>query len=306
MQMPNDRASLMDAPARERREPEAAVGPRGAHAVPEKPLVVIEPSKSRVPLDLGELWAYRELLYFLAWRDLKVRYKQTALGAAWVVMQPLLVALIFTIFLGRLARVPSDGVPYPLFAYTGLLPWTFFSGAVANSGNSLVGNANLITKVYFPRTLIPVAAVIARLADLAVAFAVAVAMMAYYGVALTWNFALLPALVALLTLLALGLSMWFSALNVRYRDVGVALPVALQLLMFASPVAYPSSLVPPAWRTAYALNPLVGLIEGFRAALLGRPMDWAALGVSAAVTAVLLVYSAYTFRRRERGFADVV
>lgn len=276
------------------------------HPAPEEPLVVIEPSSAWAPLNLGDLWAYRELLYFLIWRDLKVRYKQTALGATWVVMQPLLTTVIFTIFLGGLARVPSDGIPYPLFVYAGLLPWTFFSGAVMNSGNSLVGSANLITKVYFPRVIIPVAAVGARLVDFVIAFSLAAVMMAYYGVTLTWGLTMLPVLVALITLLALGLSMWVSALNVRYRDVGVALPVLIQLWMFASPIIYPSSLVPESWRKVYALNPLVGLIEGFRAALLGRRFDWTALAVTTAITLALLVCAAYAFRRMEKSFADVV
>ena len=304
--MPN-RVSPMDMPAHHRQgDIETGGRPHAAYAVPNEPLVLIEPSNSGISLHLGDVWAYRELLYFLIWRDLKVRYKQTVLGAGWVVMQPLLTTVIFTVFLGKLARVPSDGLPYPLFVYAGLLPWTFFSGAVLSSGNSLVGSAHLITKVYFPRTIIPVAAVGARLVDFVISFTIVIGMMIYYSVPLTWGMAMLPVLIALITLLALGLSMWLSALNVRFRDVGVALPVLIQLWMFASPIVYPLSLVPEGWRKVYALNPMVGLIEGFRAALLGQGGDWTALAISSAITLALLVYSAYAFRRMEKSFADII
>lgn len=276
------------------------------HPLPDEPLVIIEPSKTWAGMDLRDLWSYRELLYFLTWRDLKVRYKQTILGVAWVVMQPLLTTIIFTLFLGKLARVPSDGLPYPLFVYAGLLPWSFFAGAVTNSSNSLVGSAHLITKVYFPRMIIPGAAVGGRLVDFAIAFLILVGMMVYYGVAITWGLVMLPVLVALITLLALSIGMWTSALNVKYRDIGVALPVLIQLWMFASPIIYPSSLVPEKWRWLYALNPLVGIIEGFRAALFGREFDWLALAVSTIIALILLVYSIYTFRRMEKSFADVI
>jgi lipopolysaccharide transport system permease protein len=259
-----------------------------------------------VALRPRELWAYRELLYFLVWRDLKVRYKQAVLGALWVVMQPLLMTVVFTIFLGKLARVPSGGVPYALFVYSGLLAWTFFSGAVLTSGNSLVGNAHLITKVYFPRIIIPVAAVGARLVDFAVSFLILAGMMIYYGVGVTWKTAMLPVFVLLVTALSLGVGMLASALNVKYRDVGVALPVLVQLWMFASPVVYPLELVPEGWQKVYALNPAVGIIMGFRASLLGENFDWTTLAISTVITLSLLVYSAYTFRRMEKDFADIV
>jgi len=270
------------------------------------PRLVIEPSRSWAALNLRDLWQYRELLYFLTMRDVKVRYKQTALGMAWVIMQPLLATLIFTLFLGKLARVPSDGIPYPVFVFAGLLPWNFFSGAVTNSGNSLVGGAHLITKVYFPRMIIPGAAVGARVIDFGVSFVVLAGLMIYYRVTVTWGLIMLPALVVLVTLLALGVGMWTSALNVKYRDIGVVLPVLIQLWMFASPVVYSSSLVPEQWRWVYALNPLTGIIEGFRASLFGRKFDWVALAFSTVVTLGLLTYSAYTFRRMERFFADLV
>lgn len=276
------------------------------HPLPDEPLVTIEPGRSWVALDLRDLWTHRELLYFLTWRDLKVRYKQTVLGVAWVVMQPLLITLIFTVFLGRLARVPSDGIPYPIFFYVGLLPWTFFANAVTNSGNSIVGSANLITKVYFPRMIIPSAAVGARLLDFAVAFLILGVLMIYYGVAVTRSVLLLPALIALVALFALGVGMLTSALNVKYRDVGVVLPVLMQVWMFTSPIIYPLSLVPAGWQWIYILNPLVGIVEGFRASVFGRELNWPALAVSTVITLALLVYSAYAFRRMEKTFADLV
>ncbi|MFL6231260.1 MAG: ABC transporter permease [Pyrinomonadaceae bacterium] len=289
--------------------PNVPPGPDSRY-LPEEPLVVIEPSDSWGVVSVRDVWAYRELLYFLTWRDLKVRYKQTALGVAWVVMQPLLTTIIFTIFLGVLARVPSDrGVAYPVFVYTGLLPWTFFSSAILGSGNSLVGNAQLITKVYFPRLIVPVAAICGRLVDFSVAFLIYVGMAIYYHVPPSVNLLMLPALVALMMLLALGFGMLTSAANVKYRDVGVALPVLIQLWMYVSPVLYPSRLVYERvghWGWLYWLNPLVGILDNFRAALLGGEFNWYALGVSAAITFVLLAYAAVIFRRVEKNFADVI
>jgi lipopolysaccharide transport system permease protein len=253
-----------------------------------------------------DLWTYRELLYFLIWRDLKVRYKQTALGVTWVVLQPLLTTLIFTVVFGRLTRVPTDGLPYPVFAFTGLLVWNFFNSALTGGSNSLVGNANILTKVYFPRVIVPGAAIGGRLIDFAIAFAILVGLMAFYAIPLTPSLLWLPMLVALVTLLSLGLGMAAAALNVRYRDVGTALPVLIQLWMFASPVFYPASIVPERWQTLYSLNPMVGIIEGFRGAMFGRDLNWFALTVSAAYALAFLIYGAYTFRRVERVFADVV
>ncbi|MDT7778390.1 MAG: lipopolysaccharide transport system permease protein [Acidobacteriota bacterium] len=276
------------------------------YSLPDEPLVTLQPSTSWAPLDVRDLWTYRELLYFLTWRDVKVRYKQTALGVAWVVMQPLLTTLVFTIFLGRVVRVPSDDIPYPLFVYAGLLPWTFFNSAITSSSSSLVGNAHLITKIYFPRLLIPIAAIAARLLDFFISFIVLIVLMAYYGVGMTRGVLMLPALVAIITLLALGVGMVASALNVRYRDIGVMMPLLLQLWMFASPVVYPMSAVPGKWQRLYSLNPMVGVIEGFRAALLGRGFDWTALASSTAITLALLVYAAFSFRRMETHFADIV
>jgi lipopolysaccharide transport system permease protein len=277
-----------------------------SYDIPNEPLVRIRPSRRWVALDLRELWAYRELLYFLTWRDVKVRYKQAVLGIAWAVIQPLATMVIFTVFFGKLAKISSDGIPYPIFSYAALLPWMFFLNAVTNSSNSLIGSANLITKVYFPRLIIPGAAVVAALVDFGIAFVVFVGLFGYYRYSLTWNVLLFPVLVLLTVLLALGVGLWTSALNVKYRDVRYALPFLLQLWMFATPVIYPSSLMPERWRWVLAVNPLTGIIEGFRASLLGRPLRWGPVGYSAAVTVLVLVYAAFYFRRTERQFADIV
>jgi lipopolysaccharide transport system permease protein len=277
-----------------------------AKLLPEEPLVVIEANKVWSGLHVRDLWAFRELLYFLTWRDVKVRYKQTELGVAWAIIQPLFTMLIFTLFFGRLAGVPSDNVPYPLFAYAGLLAWTFFANAITNSGNSLVGSANLITKVYFPRMLIPAAAVGAGLVDFAFAFVILVLLMFYYGVMITWSILMFPVLVVLTTLLALGMGLWLSALNVKYRDVRFALPFVVQLWVFVSPVIYPTSFLPAKYRWLLILNPMTGIIEGFRSALFGRPFNWIALAISTVITFGLLFYASSSFRRMEKTFADIV
>jgi lipopolysaccharide transport system permease protein len=276
------------------------------HFAAGRPLIAIRPSGKWVALDLGSLWSYRELLYFLMWRDVKVRYKQTLLGAAWAVIQPLFAMAIFTLFFGRLAGVPSDGIPYAIFVYAGLLPWMFFSNAVTNSGNSLVGSSNLISKVYFPRMIIPAAAVGAGLIDFAIALLILVVLMIYYGVAVTLHVLMFPVLVALTMLLALGVGMLMSGLNVKYRDVRHALPFVIQLWMFATPIVYPASLVPAKWRLAYALNPLTGIIEGYRCSLFRMDFDWALVATSAGITLAILIFSAYSFRRMEKSFADAV
>lgn len=276
------------------------------NALPSKPLVVIEPKRSWVALNLRDLWNYRDLFYILTERDIKVRYKQTILGAAWAIIQPLFTMLIFSLFFGRLAGIPSDGVPYPLFAYAGLLPWIFFSNALTASGNSLVGSSNLITKVYFPRMIIPIASVAAGLPDFLIAFGFLIVLLFYYGVGVTANILMLPVLVVLLALLAVGVGMWMSALNVKYRDIRYALPFLIQLGLFGSAIMYPLSIVPEKWRWVMALNPAAGLIEAFRAAFLGKPFDWTMLAISAGITILILIYSAYTFRKMERSFADVI
>jgi len=274
--------------------------------LPDRPLVSIRAGNGLTPIDLKSLWAYRELLYFLTWRDVKIRYKQTLLGATWAIIQPLFTMIIFTIFFGNLAGMPSDNIPYPLFAYAGLLPWIFFSNAVTSSSNSLVGSAHLITKVYFPRMIIPGAAVAAGLIDLAIGFGLLVVLMIYYKVGLTMNILMLPVLILVMTLLAIGIGMWMSALNVKYRDIRHALPFAIMLLMFATPLIYPTSMVPERWRWLLQFNPLAGLIEGFRSSLFGRPFNWPALAISSAATVIFLIYAAIDFRRMERTFADIV
>lgn len=269
--------------------------------------VVIRPTKGWVPLNLRDLWVYRELLYFLVWRDIKVRYKQTVLGAAWAILQPFLTMVVFSVFFGRLAGVPSDGIPYPIFVYTALIPWQLFAHALTESGNSLVSNQQLITKVYFPRLVIPLSAVLAGLVDFGIAFIVLLGMMFFYGIFPTLAVLALPFFLLLAIATALSVGLWLSALNVEYRDVRYTLPFLTQFWMFATPIAYPSSLVPEPWRAWYGLNPMAGVVEGFRWALLGTtgavgPM----LIVSCLVVVVLLVGGLVYFRRMERTFADVV
>lgn len=276
-------------------------------AVPDFPVLRIEPSRGWVALRLPELWEYRELLYFLTWRDIKVRYKQTALGAAWAIIQPVFTMLVFSLFFGRLAKVPSDGIPYPLFAYAGLLPWNFFANGLTQSSDSLVGNANLIRKVYFPRLVVPLAAVFSGAVDFSIAFLVLLGMMAYYRTAPAAHALWLPLLLLLALVTALAVGLWLSALNVQYRDVKYALPFLTQFWMFATPIAYPSSLLREPWRTVYGLNPMVGVVEGFRWALLGtRTAPGPMIAVSATVAVALLVGGAFYFRRMEKTFADVV
>ncbi len=274
------------------------------------PHLVIEPNRSRLAFDLRDLWRYRELFYFLTWRDIKVRYKQTALGAAWAIMQPLFNMLIFTLLFGKLAGLPSDNIPYPLFAFAGLLPWTFFSNAISNSGNSLVGSSHLITKVYFPRLIIPAASVLAGLVDFFFAFLVMAVLMVIYQVPLGINILLLPLLIFLTTLLAFGVGMWLSALNVRFRDIRYVIPFLIQFWMFATPIIYPASMMPERYRPYLAINPMTGVIEGYRVALLGgvngASINWQSLGVSIAIALVVLVYASYDFRRMEKTFADIV
>lgn len=278
-----------------------------ALSLPDKPLVSIRPDQLRFAFNVRELWVYRELLVFLVWRDIKVRYKQTLLGAAWAILQPLLTTLVFTLFFGVLAGVGSDGVPYPVFAYAGLLPWTFFANSVTQSSNSLVGNANLITKVYFPRIIIPSAAVGAGLVDFAIAFVVLVGLMIYYRVSVTWGALMLPVLALHLTLFSIAIGMWLSALNVKYRDIRFVLPFLIQLWMFVSPVIYPASMIPERWRWLMLLNPLTGIVENFRAALfVQKQFEWVSLGISMASTVLMLLYSIYSFRRMEKHFADVI
>ena len=268
--------------------------------------VVIESEESGVQLNLGDLWAYRELLYFLTLRDIKVRYKQTLMGAVWVVIQPLMTMLIFTLIFNKFARLDTKDIPYPLFAYSGLLLWTFFSNAVTTGTFSLVNNSHLVTKVYFPRVFMPAAAVGAGLVDLAIASLLLISLAIYYGVRPSGGALFLPLMVILAAMLALGTGMLVSALTVKYRDLRHALPFVMQFWMFASPVIYPSSIVPDQWRWILLINPMTGILEGFRAALTDQPFDWTMIVISAVVATTLLAVAFYVFRGLEDTFADVI
>jgi lipopolysaccharide transport system permease protein len=273
----------------------------------ERPMIRIEPSRGWVSLRLHELWAYRELLYFLTWRDIKVRYKQTALGAGWAILQPFLTMVVFSIFFGRLAKMPADGLPYPIFSYAALVPWTFFAQGLGHAANSLVGSSNLIKKIYFPRLVVPIAGVISGLVDLGLAVLVLIGMMLYYGLVPSLAALWLPLFVLLALMTALGAGLWLAALNVQYRDVRYVVPFLTQLWLFATPIAYPSSLLQEPWRTVYGLNPMVGVVEGVRWALVGTPLGSpAGLAVSALISGGLLGGGAFYFRRQERSFADVI
>ncbi len=278
-----------------------------AHQETEVPTIVIRPSRGWIALKLGDLWEYRELLYFLVWRDIKVRYKQTALGAAWAIIQPFFSMVVFSLFFGKLAKMPSDGIPYPIFAFSGLVPWTFFANGLAQSANSLVDSANLIKKVYFPRLTIPIANVLSGLVDFSLAFMVLIGMMLWYGIIPTGRILWLPFLLLLAFVTALAVGLWLSVLNVEYRDVKYTIPFLTQFWMFATPIVYPSTLLKEPWRTVYGLNPMVGVVEGFRWALLGtKTAPGPMIAVSGVAAIALLVGGAFYFRRMEKTFADVV
>jgi lipopolysaccharide transport system permease protein len=273
----------------------------------EPPLTVVEPARRLLDLDLRALWQYRELLYFLIWRDVKVRYKQTAIGFTWVIIQPLVTMVIFTVIFGNFANIPSDGLPYPIFSFTALLPWSYFAQALGQSGRSLVGNAGLISKVYFPRLVIPLVSVSSPLVDFAVSFLVLLGMMVWFSVTPTWGVLLLPVFLLLAALTAFAVGLWLSALNVRYRDVSQLMPFLVQVWMYASPVIYPVSTIPEKWRLLYSLNPMVGVIEGFRWALLGKSSpDFTVMAVGSAIVLLLLAGGLVYFKRVESSFADVI
>lgn len=271
------------------------------------PEILIEPSRGWQALGLKELWEFRELFYFLAWRDIKVRYKQTALGASWAILQPLLSMLIFTLIFGILAKIPSDGLPYPLFAYSALLPWQLFVYALTQSSNSLIENARLISKVYFPRLVVPLASVVAGVVDFFIAFSILILLMFYYGVVPTWGVLALPFFLILALGAAMSVGLWMSALNVKYRDVRYTVPFLAQAWMFATPIVYPSSMIPEAWRWLYGLNPMAGVVEGFRWALLGTEiLHLPLILVSTGVVVIGLVGGLYYFKRMEKMFADLL
>ena len=274
---------------------------------PDVRVIEIEPSRGWEALDLQGVWEYRELVWFLIWRDIKVRYKQASLGIAWAVIQPVMTMLVFTLIFGRLAQLPSDGFPYPVFTFTALLPWQLFSGALTGSANSVVNSASLVSKVYFPRLVIPIASVMATLVDFSISFGVLLGLMAWYGISLRLAVVVLPLLVMLALTIALAVGLWAAALNVRYRDVRHVMPFVVQFWLLASPVAYSTSLITsPIWRAVYSLNPMVGVIEGFRWAVLGSTPPSVLVVPSVLVTGVLLVGGLFFFRRTEASFADVI
>lgn len=271
-----------------------------------EPRFVIRPSTGWNALRLDELWSFKDLIYFMVWRDLKVRYKQTVLGATWAVIQPLLTMAVFAIFFGRLAKVPSDGVPYTLFCYTALVPWTFFSSAISAAASSLISNSNLLKKVYFPRLILPIASVGGVLVDLAISFVVLIGLLAIYGVVPSLRVLWVPVILLMAVVTATGAGLWLSAINIKFRDVRYAVPFLIQFWMFSTPIAYPSSLIKdPLLKTLYGLNPMTGVVEGMRWALLGTHAPGSMLLASAAIALLALISGAYYFRRVERGFADI-
>lgn len=270
-------------------------------------VIRIEPSKGWVSLKLRELWEYRELLYFLVWRDVKIRYKQTVLGASWAIIQPFFTMVVFSIFFGRLAKIPSDGIPYPIFSFAALVPWAFFANGLSQASNSLVGGSNLIKKVYFPRLAMPISSVLGGVVDFGLAFIMLIGMMFYYGMAPTVNVLWLPLFLILASMTSLGASLWLSAMYVQFRDIRHIVPFLTQIWLFATPIVYPSSLLPEPWRTLYGINPMAGVIEGFRWALLGSGHAPGPIIIVSSLAAVALMLSgAFYFRRMEKTFADVV
>ena len=270
------------------------------------PTTVIQPWRGRIPINLGELWAYRELLYFLTWRDIKVRYKQTILGFAWAVLQPFMMMVVFSLFFGNLLKVPSEGIPYPLFNYVAVLPWTLFAQGITRSSESLVANINMVQKVYFPRLVMPLASILAPLVDFAIAFVILIGIMFYFGYPPTLSILWLPVFIILVLITALGVGLWLSVINVKYRDVRYAVPFLTQLWLFASPVVYASSLLPQKFQAIYGLNPMAGVIEGFRWALLGTDPPGSLIAISVAIVLVILISGVFYFRKSEKNFADVI
>lgn len=278
-----------------------------ADPIIEKERIVLRPSSGWSSLELGDIWKYRELLFFLTWRELKVRYQQTLLGAAWAIIQPLMQMIVFTFIFGGIARMSSEGIPYPIFSYTALLPWGLFAKSLTDAGRSMVMNRNMITKIYFPRLIIPISSVFSGLVDFAIAFVILLGLMVYYHITPTRAILLLPAFMLLAIVAALGVGLWLSAMNVQYRDVGHVLPFLTQFWMFVTPVIYPASRIPAKWQLLYSLNPMTGVVEGFRWALLGTSgAPTSMMAVSAAISVILLIGGLFYFRRMERTFADMI
>jgi len=270
------------------------------------PTTVIQPWRGRIPINLGELWAYRELLYFLTWRDIKVRYKQTILGFTWAILQPFMMMVVFSLFFGNLLKVPSEGIPYPLFNYAAVLPWTLFAQGITRSSESLVANINMVQKVYFPRLIMPLASILSPLVDFAIAFVILIGIMFYFGYPPTLSILWLPVFIILVLITALGVGLWLSVINVKYRDVRYAVPFLTQLWLFASPVVYASSLLPQKFQAIYGLNPMAGVIEGFRWALLGTDPPGSLIAISVTIVLVILISGVFYFRKSEKNFADVI
>jgi lipopolysaccharide transport system permease protein len=277
----------------------------GSH-LPE--LVTIKPVKGWVPLNLKDLWHYRELIYFLTWRDLKVRYKQSVLGVLWAILKPFMNMVVFTIFFGQLAKIPSDGIPYPIFSYTGLLPWIFFASALEVSARSMLQSGSMVSKIYFPRIIVPLASVFANLVDFAISFIILIGMMIFYHIVPTVNIFWLPVFLLLAMIAAIGVGLWFSALLVMYRDVNYLLPFITEIWKFVSPVVYSATMIPEKWQWLYSLNPMAGVVSGFRWALLGKPetISFPGVAISAGISLVIFISGLYFFRRMERVFADMI
>jgi lipopolysaccharide transport system permease protein len=271
-------------------------------------LVTIKPVKGWVPLNLKDLWHYRELIYFLTWRDLKVRYKQSVLGVLWALLKPFMNMVVFTIFFGQLAKIPSDGIPYPIFSYTGLLPWGFFAAALEVSARSMLQSGGMVSKIYFPRIIVPLSSVFANLVDFLIAFTILIGMMIYYQITPTINTLWLPVFILLAMITAIGVGLWFSALLVMYRDVNYMLPFITEIWKFVSPVVYSATLIPEKWQWLYSINPMAGVVTGFRWALLGQPetISFSSLAISGAISLVIFISGLYFFRRMERIFADMI
>jgi lipopolysaccharide transport system permease protein len=269
-------------------------------------LLIIRPPRKWVPIDFREIWSYRELIYFFVWRDIKIRYKQTALGFSWALIQPLFMMIIFTIFFGGLANIPSEGIPYPVFTLAGIIPWTLFAEGLTRSTTSMVINAQIMTKVYFPRVILPIAGILSPIVDFIVAFSLLIVVMIFYGVAPTWNVFFFPLIILLAIATSLGVGLWFSALNVKYRDFGYTIPFLIQIWLFASPVVYPSTIIPLPYRVFYGLNPMAGVIEGSRWALLGTQPPSMMIFASVGIVFALLVSGMFYFRKMEQYFADIV
>jgi lipopolysaccharide transport system permease protein len=271
-------------------------------------LVTIKPVKGWVPLNLKDLWHYRELIYFLTWRDLKVRYKQSVLGVLWALLKPFMNMVVFTIFFGQLAKIPSDGIPYPIFSYTGLLPWGFFAAALEVSARSMLQSGGMVSKIYFPRIIVPLSSVFANLVDFLIAFTILIGMMIYYQITPTINTLWLPVFILLAMITAIGVGLWFSALLVMYRDVNYMLPFITEIWKFVSPVVYSATLIPANWQWLYSINPMAGVVTGFRWALLGQPetISFSSLAISGAISLIIFISGLYFFRRMERVFADMI